>query len=130
MPSHDVPNEGEIGKKITALVPFDIVYSRQRTSKKKGSSNPLHCPESVNPPGNVLTEPLTYVQPISSSNSKFSSSKPESGSNPEVNDFELLIAVRKGVRSCTQHPLSNYVSYENLTCFLCFYLTIVLYGDS
>jgi hypothetical protein len=75
----------------------------------------LHCPESVNPPGNVLTEPLTHVQPISSSNSKFSSSEPESGSNPEVDDSELPIAVRKGVRSCTQHLLSNYVSYENLS---------------
>ena len=118
VPSHDVPittNKGEIGKKTTVLVPFDIVYSQQRTTQKKGSSYPLHCPESINPPGNVLTKPLPHVQPISSSNFEFSSFELESGSNPEVDDFELPIAVWKGVRSCTQHPLSNYVSYENIS---------------
>ena len=104
VPSHDVPimtNKGETGKKTTALVPFDIVYSQQRTTQKKGSSNPLHCPESVNPLGNVLTEPLPRVQPILSSNSKFSSFEPESSSKPKVDDSELPIAIRKGVRSCT-----------------------------
>jgi hypothetical protein len=107
VPSHDIPittNEGESGKKTTALVLVDIVYLRQRTTQKKWSSNPLHCLESVNPPGNVLTEPLPHVQPISSSNSEFSSFEPKSGSNPEVDDSELPIAVWKGVRSCTQHP--------------------------
>jgi hypothetical protein len=121
VPSDDVHDpittnkEKEEKKKNTALVPFDIVYSRQRTTRKKGSSNPLHCPKSVNPPGNVLTEPSPHVQPISFSSSESSSFEPESGSNPEIDDYELPIAVRKGVRSCTQHPLSNYMSYENIS---------------
>ena len=53
MPSHDVhdpitPNARETSKKT--LVPFDIVYSRQRTNQMKGSSNPLYYPKSTNPP--------------------------------------------------------------------------------
>jgi hypothetical protein len=81
VPSHDVPittNEGETlkKKKTIALVPFDIVYSQQRTTQKKGSSNPLYYLEFVSPPGNVLIEPLPHVQPISSSNYEFSSSNP------------------------------------------------------
>ena len=39
----------------------------------------------------------------------------ESCSNPKVDDSNLLIAIQKGVRSCTQHPLSKYVSYKNLS---------------
>ena len=30
------------------------------------------------------------------------------------NSLTIPIAVRKGVKSCTQHPISNYVTYEHL----------------
>ena len=30
-------------------------------------------------------------------------------------DIDLPIAVRKGVRSCTQYPISNFVSYDSLS---------------
>lgn len=30
-------------------------------------------------------------------------------------DIELLIANRKGTRSCTKHPLSNFISYKHLS---------------
>ena len=75
MPSHDVhdsitPNKGEIRKTTATLIPFDIVYSRQRTTQMKGSSNPLHYLESTNPPGNVLINSLSHVQPTSSSSSE------------------------------------------------------------
>ena len=33
----------------------------------------------------------------------------------ELDDLENPIAVRKGVRSCTQHPISNFVSYSHLS---------------
>ena len=32
-----------------------------------------------------------------------------------INDLDVPIAVRKGVRSCTQHPISNFVSYSHLS---------------
>ena len=99
MSSHDVhdpttPNKGEIRKTTAALIPFDIVYSQQRTTQMKGSSNPLHYPKSTNPPGNFLINSLP-------------------------DDSNLPIAIRKGVRSCTQHPLSKYVSYKNLSPIFC-----------
>ena len=42
-------------------------------------------------------------------------------SNPKIDDMDLPIASRKGVRSCTKHPMSNYVSYDKLSpTFLAF----------
>ena len=120
MPSHDVhdpttPNKGEIRKTTAALIPFDIVDSRQRTTQMKGSSNLLHYPESTNPPRNALINSLPHVQPTSSSSSESTNLEHESCSNSEVDDSNLPIVIRKGVRSCTQHPLSKYISYENLS---------------
>jgi hypothetical protein len=34
---------------------------------------------------------------------------------PVVNDTSLPIAQRKGVRSCTHHPISDFVSYQHLS---------------
>jgi hypothetical protein len=34
---------------------------------------------------------------------------------PVVNDTSLPIAQRKGVRSCTHHPVSNFVSYQHIS---------------
>ena len=34
---------------------------------------------------------------------------------PEVSDLNLPIAMRKEVRSCTQHPISNFFSYNHLS---------------
>lgn len=52
-------------------------------------------------------------------------SKPNSGtlpqeSNlaPEINDLDIPIALRKGVRSCTQYPISNFVRYDHLSSFV------------
>ena len=33
-------------------------------------------------------------------------------------DLDLPIAIWKGVRSCTQHPISNFVSYSKLKSIL------------
>ena len=35
--------------------------------------------------------------------------------NGEVNDLDLPIAVRKGVRTCTKHPISNHLTYSKLS---------------
>ena len=36
-------------------------------------------------------------------------------SSLEIIDLDLPIAVRKGVRSCTQHPIRKFVSYDILS---------------
>ncbi|KAG6483737.1 hypothetical protein ZIOFF_060391 [Zingiber officinale] len=43
------------------------------------------------------------------------SSSVESTAPLNMNELNLPIAVRKGVRSCTQHPISNHVSYSRLS---------------
>ncbi|KAL5856722.1 hypothetical protein ACOSQ3_004180 [Xanthoceras sorbifolium] len=30
-------------------------------------------------------------------------------------DLDIPIAIRKGIRSCTQHPISKFISYSNLS---------------
>lgn len=35
--------------------------------------------------------------------------------NTEFSDLDMPIAIRKGVRSCTQHPIGNFISYEKLS---------------
>ena len=36
-------------------------------------------------------------------------------SYPKPTDLDLPIAIRKGVQTCTKHPLSNYLSYHYLS---------------
>ncbi|KAG6486177.1 hypothetical protein ZIOFF_054747 [Zingiber officinale] len=43
------------------------------------------------------------------------SSSVEPTAPQNMNELNLPIAVRKGVRSCTQHPISNHVSYSRLS---------------
>ena len=80
----------------------------------KGSSNPLHYQESTNPPGNVLINSLTHVQPTSSSSFESASLEHESCSNSEVDDSNLPIAIRKGVSLVPNIHCPN-VSYKNLS---------------
>lgn len=53
--------------------------------------------------------------PISTRHSQ--SSEPDAGnlSNFESYDLDVPIALRKGTRSCTQHPIANYVAYDHLS---------------
>ncbi len=43
------------------------------------------------------------------------SSPPASSSTPPADDLEIPIALRKGKRSCTLHPISNVISYNSLS---------------
>ena len=43
------------------------------------------------------------------------SPNPINCSKPEILDLDLPIAIRKGVRSCTQHPIAKFVSYHKLS---------------
>lgn len=38
-----------------------------------------------------------------------------SGTEDKLDEFDIPIAVWKGLRSCTQHPLSNFVRYDHLS---------------
>jgi hypothetical protein len=42
---------------------------------------------------------------------------------PVVNDTSLPIAQRKGVRSCTHHPISDFVSYQHISSSYHFFVS-------
>ncbi|KAL0556854.1 hypothetical protein IC582_005371 [Cucumis melo] len=50
---------------------------------------------------------------------KISNDEAEQGHTRKLDEYDLsldiLIALRKGTRSCTKHPICNYVSYDNLS---------------
>ena len=35
--------------------------------------------------------------------------------NPSIDDSDIPIALWKGVRKCTNHPIGNYVSYDSIS---------------
>ena len=76
------------------------VYSRRKISQgNKQVMNPTHSQEA---------EPLVEPHP------------PKVSGNPKNNpspilDLDVPIAIRKGIRSCTQHPISKFISYSNLS---------------
>lgn len=72
------------------------VYSRKKKSQaNKEIMNPTHSHED---------EPMVE-----------SHSPNESGKFSHIPDLDMPIALRKGVRSCTHHPISKFISYSNLS---------------
>lgn len=54
--------------------------------------------------------PTSHVPPLESSSTSL-----EQGIPPSSSDLHLSIAHRKGVRTLTQHPIANFVSYDQLS---------------
>ena len=93
------------------------------------------CP-SISPPPLFLSSPsphVSSVQPISSAQdtdplspaSMATSPSPVVVSPAPPNDIHLPIALHKGTRACTQHPISHFLSYDHLSpSFLVFALLV------
>ncbi|RVW39495.1 Retrovirus-related Pol polyprotein from transposon RE1, partial [Vitis vinifera] len=95
---------------LLAAYPFrsnNLVYPNQRkareTSSKKpeDSTPPEQNQELDQDPSNPNSQPGNTIYDLNSSN--------------DLDDLDQPIALRKGVRSCTQHPISNHVSYGKLS---------------
>lgn len=90
-----------------------MTYSRRKHNLKESNFDPLQGqesklreePNSSECPSNNQTDSCQPVQFIS--NSSFES----------YDDLNIPIATPKGVRSCTKHPIFNYVSFKNLSPF-------------
>lgn len=87
-----------------------IVYSINNLKKKlekppqkeQEDSTPLeHNQELDQDPSNPSSQPGNTINDLDSNN--------------DFDDLDQLIAIRKRVRSSTQHPISNHVSYEKLS---------------
>ncbi|RVW64351.1 Retrovirus-related Pol polyprotein from transposon TNT 1-94 [Vitis vinifera] len=86
-----------------------IVYSRKNLKEKpekppqkepKDNTPPEQNQELDQDPSNPNSQPGNTIYDLNSSN--------------DLDDLDQPIALRKGVRSCTQHPISNHVSYGKL----------------
>ena len=95
------PIEGDQGPNKT--LPELQVYTR-RTFHHNSKDLP------ANHEHNQSSSPTRFVEPcLPGSSNPFV--------EPEKNTFDLniSIALRKGVRTCTQHPITKYVSYNKLS---------------
>lgn len=79
------------------------IYVRKKNKEVEDEKTLQHCHKSE-PRENSISEPNT---------GKSSSSK--SNNQDESSEINIPIALQKGVRSCTKHPLSKFVSYSNLS---------------
>lgn len=59
------------------------------------------------------TPPLSLI-PVETCGEPFSTFD-SSNSKSSTNDLDIHIVVRKGVRACTKHPISSFVSYDSLS---------------
>ena len=83
------------------------------------------CP-SVSPPSLFLSSPsppVSSVQPVSFAQNTDSLSPTSTATSPSPvvvppalpNDLHLPMALRKGTRAFTQHPISHFISYDRLS---------------
>ena len=91
------------------------VYTRKK--KKLKGEGPLISPAPIREksPSEILPNSSGNTSPFS----HFGVPKPGPILNPvlptQESDLDLPIAIRKGTRICTRHPISKYVSYGNLS---------------
>ncbi|CAL5366916.1 unnamed protein product [Camellia sinensis] len=102
-PRSSVDEESDIGGRLDRA---DLkTYSRRQKE-----------PASLVPPSQS-SSPMPVPHPVSTNSS---GNDPHLISSPVVDgpitdDLSLPIALRKGVRACTQHPISKFVSYDSLS---------------
>ncbi|KAJ7961715.1 Retrovirus-related Pol polyprotein from transposon TNT 1-94 [Quillaja saponaria] len=93
----------------TRLAKPDLLkYSRRCRQHGKIAIEPALPSQEFSPdPASMPVHPCKSPDAISSSNTPHDS--------PVIDDTNLPIAIRKAVRTCTHHPMSNHVSYKSLS---------------
>jgi hypothetical protein len=99
--THDI--DGDMGERIHRLQTANLKTYTSRKNKKSSCVIPPYTSQSLVP--NSSTDP--------SGNDSSLIESPSIDSNSDTDN--LPIALRKGVRSCTQHPISQFVSYDRLS---------------
>ncbi|CAN0917564.1 Retrovirus-related Pol polyprotein from transposon TNT 1-94, partial [Linum grandiflorum] len=86
------------------------VYQRRRTADSHTSDDII----AESPPSNV--DDLVVEQPTLESDAEDAEdTATEETIQPEENELSWPIALRKGVRECTRHPIQRYVNYGRLS---------------
>ena len=128
---------------LTNQVPWKMYYRRNLRKEVRSPTSQSSTPVQDSKPPRVQgmensTEPFTnstiiengrsdVLENVEEKNSsdeieirtETSSNEAEQGHTGKLDEYDLcpdiLIAIRKGTRSCTKHPICNYVSYDNLS---------------
>ena len=81
---------------------------------KNGKSNTT-IPEEMGEKRNVEKDNIDEIEVMAKTTGD--EAKPNHSGNLDENDssLEILIVLRKGIRSCTKHFIYNYVSYQILS---------------
>lgn len=125
-PNHSLPNVtvSSTGGEILPIISMEpnselLFYSRKKSQQKgRDLSIIVEQNQSKTPSNDLLNQigtensvlqDLPYISPILSliPESNEPSMKPR--------DFNVPIALRKGIRPCTKHPISKYLSYDKLS---------------
>lgn len=83
------------------------VYTRRDRTGGRIENQTLPAAAQESNPAPNLSETHSGMEPLDTSDCELTP--------PVVDDSDVPIAIRKGVRSCTQHPISRFVSYEKLS---------------
>ncbi|KAG6521936.1 hypothetical protein ZIOFF_019070 [Zingiber officinale] len=94
----DAPSLGKDAPSLGAQSSPDIITYKRRRHKQEPPMDRLVESDALAP------DPMKQLS---------SSVEPTAPLN--MNELDLPVVVRKGVRSCTQHPISNHVSYSRLS---------------
>ena len=126
----DIALPAPIFKSATSTIPVTISKSSPETTIV-----PFKPDSAPNLPANLTSELWVYSRrkvakdiqtPMPSAHGRLTEPNPDphdqnssntvTDTNPAVlNDLDVPIAFRKGVRSCTTHPIADFVSYERLS---------------
>lgn len=99
-----------IGNK--GIQPFDHVYLRKKRPQRIEPNDTQNCQASEDPSGKSLSNLVPLIQNTTESEPIITNSDL---AEPVFDNYDLPIAIRKGKRSCTKHPISNFVSYDKLS---------------
>ena len=83
--------------------------------------SPINQQQNQQTPGPVKSFPITYSRRKNThkyDNPEISTqpaSNPNIGTVTDLNELDIPIALRKGSRACTKHPISNFLGYSHLS---------------
>ncbi|KAH7569702.1 hypothetical protein JRO89_XS06G0248200 [Xanthoceras sorbifolium] len=118
-----------------ALVQSETTYVQPVQSSQQNLVVPASIPEEEDPPSTPTTQKITHPfqvysrkkgpvsQPVHAQSSDPNPMTDEvrtslNSRDPDTqkeDDLDIPIALRKGTRTCTQHPLNLFLSYKNLS---------------
>ncbi|RVW63346.1 Retrovirus-related Pol polyprotein from transposon TNT 1-94 [Vitis vinifera] len=107
-PKTDIQGENGLREYQLLNINTDFLHTSYDSSNPSSS----FLPPEIETSSNLQSEPISETIQTSQSSSNTTA---EPLLDEVSNDLDLPIALRKGMRSCTKHPIRNFVSYNELS---------------